>query len=214
MQGDPHCMIVKTTSLRFQICLSIFEHYKLEGKSSTSEYTRDILGFTFKRQNTFWAPDSSHSIMRLAQSIGAELKMGARHKKNFRGRQAFSENYSIQMECNEFYVIHMQSKKETPFKRNNFKIISWRQKRSVKVALQFRLWDPSVPPSMKQTAVAQATGSNKSQEESSRIGKASLMLTNAMDGTFSICNIPPKIMKGFDQKISLENLIAWSLPAR
>ena len=53
MQGDPHCMIVKTTSLRFQICLSIFEHYKLEGKSSTSEYTRDILGFSFKRQNTF-----------------------------------------------------------------------------------------------------------------------------------------------------------------
>ena len=57
---------------------------------------------------------------------------------------------------------------------------------------------------MKQTAVAQATGSNKSQEESSRIGKASLSDAYKCYGTFPICNISPKIMKGFDQKISLE----------
>lgn len=48
--------------------------------------------------------------------------MGARHKKNFRGRQAFSENYSIQMECNEFYVTHMQNKKEKPFKGTILKL--------------------------------------------------------------------------------------------
>ena len=83
--------------------------------------------------------------------------------------------------------------------------------KNVKVTRQFCLWDPSVPPSMKQTAVAQATGSSKSQQESSRIGKASLSdayKCYGVDGTFSICNIPPKIMKGFDQKITLENLIA------